>query len=170
MAEKQFSRDLRVRQMQATDSGTVVGGLIQMTSDCRDVQGVRVYYSGRYREIPPLTPAALAETYTTSVPIGYVVVGQALQLINGTDGAAYQVTYWQDIPALATAPMNRNWLIQREPALYLYGSLIQAAPYLQESAMLDVWVKQYQTILAGMQIEDDNARYGSGAAMRIRTP
>lgn len=61
--------------------------------------------------------------------------------------------------------MNRNWLIQREPGLYLYGALLEASPYLGDDAKATVWVAQYQDILKGMQVEDDRARYGNSPSM-----
>ena len=117
-----------------------------------------------------MPPEALHTDVRQGTATGYVLVGNSLKLINGSDGDAYTLTYWQEVPDLASSPMNRNWLIQREPGLYLYGALIEASPYLQDDARTTVWVQQYQSILAGMQAEDDRARYGNAPAMQVRTP
>lgn len=156
--------------MQATDSGTVVDGMIQLPSDCREPQSVRLAVAGRFAEIPPLPPSELSHADLGSCTVGYVTVNNALHLIGSTDGQAYELTYWQEVPDLATAPMNRNWLIQREPGLYLYGALIEASPYLQDDARTTVWVQQYQDIVAGMHAEDARARYGNAPAMQVRVP
>jgi hypothetical protein len=155
--------------MQAEDSGTVADGVITLPSDCREVQSVRVTIAGYDRELPPLPPSRLQEAAASS-PVGYVTLNNNLRLVGAADGLAYTITYWQEFPDLASSPMNRNWLIQREPAIYLYGALIEASPYLQDDARTLVWVQQYQDIVAGMKAEDDRARYGNSPAMRVCAP
>ena len=151
--------------MQATVTGAAVAGAINLPDDCRELQSVRIARSGLFSEIPPLPPVRLADATVSGFPVGYVMVGNALQLIGGTGTQSYAITYFQDIPDLATSPMNRNWLIQREPGLYLYGALLEASPYLQDPELALIWVQQYQDILRGMQIEDDRARYGNSPSM-----
>lgn len=146
-------------------SGLVNGNKVQLPSDCREVQSLRIANGGLYTEIHPLPPARLADTLTTAFPVGYVTVNGVLQLIGGSGSPAYTMTYWQEIPDLATAPMNRNWLIQREPGLYLYGALLEASPYVADDARAIVWATQYRDILEGMQKEDDRARYGNAPAI-----
>lgn len=97
----------------------------------------------------------------TYLPIGYVVVDETAFIIGGQGNQLYKLTYWQEIPSLETSPMNRNWLLEREPGLYLYGTLIEASPYIQDDARAAIWVTQYQDITSGMKMEDDRARYGN---------
>ncbi len=158
--------------MQAGDSGTVQGGVITLPSDCREVQSVRVNIGGVDTELSPMPATRLQETIpSTAYPIGYVTINNSLQLIGGADGLAYAITYLQEIPHLATAPLNRNWLITREPGLYLYGALVEASPYIHDDAgLIKAWEQQYENILDGMKAEDDRARYGNLPAMRVRTP
>lgn len=86
-------------------------------------------------------------------------------IIGGTGSNAYKLTYWQGIPPLATSPLNRNWLIQREPGLYLYGTLLEASPYIQDDSRAAIWVTQYRDILEGMNAQDGRARYGTAPRM-----
>lgn len=166
LAEARFNRDLRLPQQQATLTGTVSDGQIQLPADCRAVQSVRVAVGTYYQEIHPLPPERLADTVpTTGFPMGYVNVGGILNLIGGTGTPTFKLTYYQKIPAL-DATNNTNWLLTREPGLYLYGSLIEASPYLQDDERTLVWVQQYQSILAGMNGEDDRLRYGNAPRMQ----
>ena len=162
-------RDLRLRSMQAEDTGTTTDGMIQLPSDCREVQSVRVSVGGCEMELPPLPPARL-NTPVTGTLRGYVTVGNALRLVGSTDVYTYTLTYYQEFPDLASSPMNRNWLIQREPGIYLYGALIEASPYLGDDARTLVWVQQYRDIVAMMQAEDDRARYGNAPALGFCVP
>jgi hypothetical protein len=152
--------------MQATRTGLIASdNTIQLPGDCRRVQSLRVNVGGVYQEVHPLPPERLADTVTTAYPLGYVVVNGVANLIGGNGQPDYALTYFQQVPALATAPMNVNWLIQREPGLYLYATLLEAAPYIQDAGMAQVWAQQYASLLDGVQAEDAGARYGNAPAI-----
>lgn len=156
--------------MQAVHTGVIANGTIQLPSDCREVQSLRIASSGYETEINPLSPSRLADAVSRQHTVGYVTVGDDLTIIGSADGSTYTLTYWQQFPDLASSPMNRNWLLQREPGAYLYGALIEASPYLQDDARTLVWVQQYRDIVDGMHAEDDRARYGNAPAIRVSAP
>lgn len=165
LAEARFNRDLRLSQQQTTLTGTVSSGQIQLPADCRAVQSVRVAIGTLYQEIHPLPPERLADTVpTTAYPMGYVNVGGILTLIGGNGSPTFKLTYYQKIPALDSTN-NTNWLLTREPGMYLYGALIEASPYMQDDARTLVWAQQYTSILDGMNGEDDRLRYGNTPSM-----
>lgn len=166
LAEARMNRDLRQSQQQTTLTGVVSSGLIQLPADCRAVQSVRIAIGNTYQEIEPLPPDALADvTPSQGFPAGYVNVGGILTLIGGTGSPTFKLTYYQKIPALNDTDTT-NWLISREPGLYLYASLIEASPYLQDDARALVWAQQYTSILEGMNGEDDRLRYGNTPRMQ----
>lgn len=166
LAESRFNRDLRLSQQQTTLTGTVSGGQIQLPADCRAVQSVRVAIGSYYQELHPLPPERLADTVPTSgFASGYVNVGGILTLIGGNGTPTFKLTYFQKVPALDSTN-NTNWLLTREPGMYLYGTLIEASPYLKDDARTLVWVQQYESILDGMRGEDDSLRYGNTPRMQ----
>lgn len=166
LAEARFNRDLRVSQQQTTLTGTVSSGQIQLPADCRALQSLRIAIGNSYQEIHPLPPERLADTIpTTDFPMGYVNVGGILNLIGGSGTPVFKITYFQRIPALSDTN-STNWLILREPGIYLYGALLEAAPYIQDDERTLVWVQQYQSILSGMNGEDDRLRYGNTPRMQ----
>lgn len=165
-----MSKEVRVSSNQATYTGYVsVSNAIQLPSDCRAVQSLRVNDGGIYRELKPLPPEALANT-TSACRLGYVAQGRVLQLIGGADQPDFALSYYQAIPPLAGSPLQVNWLIQREPGLYLYASLLEASPYIQDDSRALVWAQQYKDILERMQADDNGARYGNAPAQRITGP
>lgn len=151
--------------MQALVTGTATGQTITLPADLRTVQSLYVTIGGVGQEIHPLDPTALADRPTNSagVPQGYVVVGSTAYLIGGDGGLSYTLTYFQSIPSVAT---TQNWLIQREPGLYLYSALAHSAPYLKDDARILTWAQIAKAIREGMEAEDDMSRYGNAPAMR----
>lgn len=165
-AESRFNRDLRMPQQQQTLTGLVTDGLIQLPSDCREVQSLRLAVGNSFQEIHPLPPEFLADTVPTiGFAKGYVVVRDQVTLIGGSGSPEFALTYWQKIPALGT-DMPSNWLLLREPALYLYATLLEAAPVIRDAEMAAVWATQYKSILDAMNAERDGYRYGNGGAMQ----
>lgn len=64
---------------------------------------------------------------------------------------AYTVTltYWTGIPALSDSNTS-NWVLANYPNVYLFGSLLQAAPYLDDDARIGTWQTRYAEAIAGL--------------------
>jgi hypothetical protein len=74
--------------------------------------------------------------------------------------------YRQKIPTLS-ADQPTNWLLQTFPEVYLYGSLLHSAPYLQEDARVAMWVQLYSQVV--QQVNADGARAKAGGSnMRLK--
>lgn len=129
-----------------------------------ELQGLFVTFGGIGVEIFPMPPEALSTQLVTGGPsAGYVVVGSNITLIGGAGDVAYTLLYFQQIPSIAT---TQNWLILKEPGLYLYGALTHSAPYLRDDSRIVVWGSISKAIRDGMQIKDDSSRYGNAPAMQ----
>lgn len=166
-AEADLNRQLRVRQMQSYATGTSVGDTITLPADYREMQALYVTFGGVKLTLTAMSPDALATNanYFGGPPIGYVEVGNTLVLVNGPGNMEYTFTYFATIPPLSDLD-QQNWLIQREPFLYLYSAAVHAAPALQDDERIQTWAGIAKAIRDGMKKEDDGARYGSGAMIR----
>lgn len=197
LAEARMNKDLRVLDMQSEFIGTVTASNKSMVlpGGALELQSVRLDVAGRPVEVKPLAPVWMSQKDdVTGSPLGYVRVGDILYIIGGNipnvgpghpdQDVAYSILYMRSIPALGTititpAPpgggsggttteITSNWLILKEPGMYLYASLIEASPYLHDDARTLVWAEQYKSILSAMRIADDNARYGNAPSLRMR--
>jgi hypothetical protein len=56
-----------------------------------------------------------------------------------------------------------NWLLTAAPDAYLYGTLMQAAPYLQDDARIATWSALYSSALEDLQVADDRSATSGGA-------
>ena len=62
-----------------------------------------------------------------------------------------------------------NEILTNFPDAYLYGSLIHAAPYLQEDKRTTTWAALYQASIDGINSESNQAKFGgNGRRMRVR--
>ena len=104
----------------------------------------------------------LRETYTSSgTPKFYTIVGQELEVLPVPDSATLtgEITYYSKIPNL-TDVNPTNWLMNSSPDIYLYGSLLQSAPYLVDDSRIPVWASMYQKLVKDLEIADQKARVG----------
>ena len=63
-----------------------------------------------------------------------------------------------------------NNILTHFPDLYLYGSLLHAAPYLGDDARISIWSGLYQKALSGANVQSNEAKYGGvGLTMKIRS-
>jgi len=102
-------------------------------------------------------------------PIYYTQIGQQFQVIPAPDsGSAYtgELTYYAKIPAL-TVSNTSNWLLADSPDIYLYASLLQAAPYLQDDQRITVWAALYTSALNDLKVSDERSRMAT-SALRMR--
>ena len=68
---------------------------------------------------------------------------------------------WDD----ASTPTN--WLLTYHPSLYLFATLAEAAPFLQDDARAALWEGKYASDVARLQISDDAGQF-SGSGLRVR--
>ena len=82
------------------------------------------------------------------------------------DGAyTYDMTYYKSFDAL-TDVATTNWVILNAPDLYLYGTLLQAEPFLMNDQRIALWERGMRQVINDLQEQDDKDRH-SGSEMRV---
>lgn len=66
---------------------------------------------------------------------------------------AFEVVYYERVQPLDTANQS-NWFTQYAPQALLYGSLLQAMPFLKNDDRIPMWEKQYEQIMQVLMAED----------------
>lgn len=104
---------------------------------------------------------------TLQVPKYYTIVGNQLQLlpVPGSDIVA-EMIYYAKIPSLSDTNPD-NWLLTNHPEVYLYGTLIQAAPYLKDDDRIATWNAMLEKSLDNIHQADDRALY-AGSVIKTR--
>jgi hypothetical protein len=80
-----------------------------------------------------------------------------------------ELIYYQDIPKLS-ASQTTNWLLGDAPDAYLYGSLMQAAPYLGEDERVAIWSSLYAKAVADInRVSLKTSQSSSGMRIQVNT-
>lgn len=159
LAEAQMNRRLRVRQMVSRAEATFTSGvefldeptgddppaLLEPISLTLEISETDIRYLERLA--PERLLANKVGVTTSGEPQFYAHVGTSLQLlpIPGQDYTG-ELTYYGKIPALSDDNTS-NWLLAKYPDAYLYGSLLQGAPYLIDDERASTWGQLFEAAL-----------------------
>jgi hypothetical protein len=147
--EAKMNRGLFVRQMElratalADPSSSSEPEFISLPSDFQTMRRVRLssvtgkpclaFLSGTQMDEYRFSQQDVAQQ-----PRYFTVFGNEIELAPSPDKPyTVEMIYRQNIPALASN--TTNWLLAVAPDLYLYGALMEAAPYLKEDPRTQTW-------------------------------
>lgn len=91
----------------------------------------------------------------TGVPQFYCDYDFDHWLVAPTPALAYnfETLYYQRVPPLDSAQQS-NWFTEYAPQALLYGTLLQAAPFLKNDDRIPVWKGEYDLIMQTLKAED----------------
>lgn len=103
----------------------------------------------------------------TAQPIWFTIFGGEMELCPTPD-QSYQVemVYRTYLPALGEN--NSNWLLAFAPDAYLYGTLMEAAPYLHEDERVAVWSAGVSAAFDDLNQLSDEAIFNAGPLVMRR--
>ena len=164
LAESQFNKEIRNRKMIKRSTATIDSQYSAVPADWLQTVDF-VIESTPVTTLEFITNERLDKLRATYVASGtpkfYTIVGQELEVLPTPDSATLtgEITYYSKIPSLSDSATT-NWLINSDPDIYLYGTLLQSAPYLVDDARIAVWGSLYQKLLKDLEIADQKARVG----------
>lgn len=96
----------------------------------------------------------------------YTIREGAIYYVPGS--ANVTLVYRRSLPGLS-ATDTTNWLLDRAPDAYLYGSLVQASAFLAEDDRLPLWKGAFDEAIAELRTDGTRRKWGAGPlAPRIR--
>lgn len=171
LAEAQIERVLRTRQMIVRANATIDTKYGAVPGDFLEVKSFKLTSTTPPQPLQFVTVDEMdgLDSLNTSTgrPKYFSVVGSQFRVHPSPD-ASYtgELIYFAQLSKLSDSNTT-NWLLTDAPDVYLYGSLIQAAPYLQDDARLNVWSTLYASGIQAVQVSDDRAAT-SGGTLKVR--
>jgi hypothetical protein len=147
LAEAHINRTLRVRQMVRRSQATITDAYSAAPPDLAEV--IALTLDGAALEPTPL--GVLGTGPEMGRPRRFAQVGPEIRYWPAPDRAyVADLTYYARTPALSDeAPTN--WLLAEAPDVYLYGALLQAAPYLHDAESASTWGQLYAAALGALR-------------------
>lgn len=148
LTEAKFNRDLFTRQMEQrsiaeTDITQAEPEFIALPADFQSMRRMRVSSVTGKPKLDFLSGTQMDERRqcladVAAQPRYFTIFGNEIELLPTPDAAyTIEMIYRQNVPSLATN--GTNWLLTLAPDAYLYGALMESAPYIKEDARIQTW-------------------------------
>jgi len=176
LAEANFNRVVRQPDMIAKDdSFSIAGRYTTLPTDTLEI----------IRIVVDLTPVIVLEYMTpeeiserrivmssTGKPYYFTTVGGAtnqLEVLPSPDSTyTSSIVYYTRIAALSDSATS-NWLLAAHPDIYLFGTLVEAEPYLKNDERMPMWTARLDKALNDLKLQGQRERHtASGLRMRSR--
>ena len=173
IAEAKFNRKLRTRQMVKRANGDIETAFFSYPADWLSAKEFQLNTNPitRLEFVTEAYADELRSSRYISIgkPAYYTIVGTQLEFIPTPDTTyTAELTYYAKIPALSDSNTS-NWLLAYAPDLYLYGSLVEATPYLKDDERLATWSQMYINSLGDIEVADQRASVSSTPLVRARS-
>ena len=171
LAEHQMERSVRHYKMVERSSGVLDSQYSAVPADWLETIRFGISSGDTHRlEMASLDDLMVRRergVNTAGRPKYFAHVGQTIELFPTPD-ATYttELVYYQKIPALSDS-QTTNWLLGDAPDAYLYGALMQAAPYLGEDERVTVWNSLYNAAVASLNAASEKTK-NSASALRMK--
>lgn len=174
LAEADMQRKLRTYQMETRLSVSYDEQFEDLPADWLETVSLYLSDATGPHQVDLISRAEMLERrYNTAdtggLPKFYAVAGTQIELFPTPDEAySGELLYIQKIPVLSVSNTT-NWLLTAAPDAYLYGALLQSAPYLKDDERVPMWATAYDNALTSLQLASDRSKSsGSGLRMKIR--
>lgn len=168
--EAKMNRDLYVRQMEqrsttTVDTSSTEPEFITLPTDFQSMRRIRLSSVDNKPHLDFKSGTQLDEYRTSSgspagQPLFFTIMGSEIELAPTPDANyTIEMVYRQNIPALASN--TTNWLLTAAPDLYLYGTLLETAPYLKEDERIQTWALGLKTALDSLNTANITAAFNA---------
>ena len=163
LTEARFNRILRIRAMETEAEQATSAGVrtYSLPTDYRQMRTVHLT-TNPITAMSYITPEIMDRIWAGSTqgkPTTYTIKGGNIYVGPAPD-IVYTIKflYYKKIPAL-TALAPTNDILTDAPDVYLYGSLLEAEPFLQNDARVQLWATAFQQAIADIQEQDEKDRH-----------
>ncbi len=178
LCEAKLNRELFVRQMETrstttADTSDTEPEFITLPDDFQSMRRIRLSSVAGKPRLQYLSGAQsdekrFGDSDTAGQPKYFTIMGSEIELIpTPDDDYTIEMVYRKNIPALASN--STNWLLTLAPDIYLYGALLETAPYIKEDERIQTWATGFSQTLDSLNRLGALAQYNSGPMVMTMT-
>lgn len=165
LAEASFNRVLRTRNQLTRSTSDVSTQFVTQPTDLLELYNIQLNSDPIVR-LEQVSLSAMdtlkSASSTTGKPLYFAITGTDLELYPSPDTSyEIEVIYYATIDPLTT-DAETNFLITNHPDLYLFGSLVQAEPWLMNDERIGIWGALLGKGVEELRISDERSQTESG--------
>lgn len=162
LAEAAINRDVNHWRAEKRSQTAIAERYISLPDDFRSP--IRLYVDGNNRPLRLILATEMQDKRYGSadaagVPCFYAITAGEIELYPTPSSGALNMYYCATIPALSDANTS-NWLLTTAPDVYLYGALLQSAPFLEHDERLATWGTLYTAAVSALNADSKDAVFG----------
>jgi len=171
LTENRLNRELRVRanMVRATTTTTSGTAFYDLPSDLIELRNITYDTSSSSYALTYLSPESSSREYGSTgngFPRAYTNLGKNIKLAPTPDGAyTININYFQKLNSLSDS-VTSNDVLTEFPDLYLFGSCMEGAIYLNDTEQTQRFASIFQATLDEVKRSEEAARY-SGTVMTM---
>lgn len=173
LTEAQMERALRVRQMIGRSTASIDTQYSAVPADFLEAKTLKITSANPIQPLQFLTPEQMDDrdqinSNAPGMPKYFTIIGNQIR-VSPTPDATYtaELVYFAKLTKLSDS-VTTNWILTSSPDAYLYGSLMQAAPYLKDDERVAVWGTLYNTAIEALKTADQNASASGLIKARVK--
>jgi hypothetical protein len=172
LAETRLRRDLRIRQMlkTVTTATTASDSTVELPSDFLEARDF-VVVGNPVQPLNYLSPSLFnrnARAADAGKPLDYTILANDFQLAPIPDGAYTVKLLYFAAPTFLSDSNTSNAFLANCPDLLVYGSLLEAEPWLMNDARINTWGTMFDRALSALTRSDEQGQY-SGVPLSMKT-
>ena len=166
LTEAKLQRVLATGDQEATATLTISSGTVALPTGFMMARRLRYLASGGvYQDVDfvDLVPSNY-DGVTAAPPVVATIKGSNI-LFRPIPDQTYTglLDYYAKFTPLSTAAPT-NWILTDHPDVYLYGSLLQSAPYVGSDNRISIWADAFQAGVEELEREDYEKRFSQNQA------
>jgi len=155
---------LRIRAMETSADITFSSRTASLPTGFLEMR--RVYWSanpnGKLDFRTPEVFWASSAGSENGTPAFYTIEGDSIAIGPYAAGTA-KILYYKKFTALATD--DSEWLLANAPHVYVYGALLEAAPFIRNDPRIQLWHGMFRSAVHGLNLSSKRDRFGGNAMM-----
>ncbi len=175
LCEREFNRVIRVPAMETRNAAfTISAEYTTLPTGFREMRSILITNEPSHplKLISPQAADDFFDYATTGTPLNYELVGNAgvlsLRSVPSPDGSYNaDIRYFKAFDALTDSVTN--YIFDNHVDVYLWGSLLQTAPYVGDDPRIGTWQAKYAAAVKAVIDEGYRTRWsGSQPMSRVR--
>jgi hypothetical protein len=171
LCEARLNRVLRTRAMEGLYTASTISGQrdYNLPPNYLQMRALRLNTSP-LTVLEYVSPEIMDRVWAGSSggkPVAYTIKANELFLGPSPDAVyTMEMDYYRKFDSLSTI-ITTNAMLTDNPDVYLYGSLLEAEPFIKNDSRIQVWGTSFYKAITDIQDQDSKDRH-SGSEMRIR--
>ena len=165
LAEASFNRVLRTRNQITRATSSVSEQYVALPTDLIELFNIQVNTDPikRLEQVSLDKADDLRSANSSSgTPAYFAITGNNIELIpTPNDTKTIEIIYYAKITALSDSNTS-NWLLTNYPDIYLYGSLVQAEPFLMNDERIGTWGSLLGKAQEELRVSDERSQTEGG--------